>query len=421
MARPARSEALALPAAASIAAGAIHLASAVAERDRTTLAVVLAALGIAQTAWGAVALARGDGPARTGPAGLRAVGSALAVVAFVGWAIAVTTGLPAPPALREPANVGVPDLCAALLALVTAAALVRGALVPASDRVDGAGPADRAADAPDPAMADLSASSGASHRSRQAGSGALVGLVALLGLGGVVAVPAASDARRSERAALAAEAAELASTSGEGTSGRTPGSVPPFDPDRPLDLSGVPTVTAEQEAAATALVAEVLAQREQYPTPEAAYGAGYRSIGDAFTGEEHFIDWSLVDDGRALDPAAPEALVYDVADDGTRTLVSVMFMAPPGTRLDDVPTPGGALTRWHLHGDLCLDPTTDPASVAGTTDATGTCPDGLEELRRFPTLHVWLVRHPCGPFSELEGVGTEPGAAAAGCEHQHGT
>ena len=30
--------------------------------------------------------------------------------------------------------------------------------------------------------------------------------------------------------------------------------------------------------------------------------AGYRSIGDSITGDEHYVKWAYVDDGRILDP-----------------------------------------------------------------------------------------------------------------------
>lgn len=387
-----------LAAVALLGAGTIHLASAVAERDRTAVAAVLAAVGLVQVGWAAatVAIAPAADDARTmTPAPSRrrtAVGLGIAAVSALGWILAVTVGLPAPEELASPVDVGAPDLLAAILALVAAAVLVRSLLVPSTP------------------------SAGASSTSSFGSTGTVAaGALGLLALVGVIAVPAASDARRAERAAAAIEAEGSGAIEGQGAGS---GAVAPFDPARPLDLSGVPTVTPEQESAATALVLAAL--DAPHPTVEEAEALGYRSIGDAFTGEEHLIDWSRVDDGVVLDPSAPEALVYDVAEDGTRTLVSFMFMEPPGTRIDDAPTPGGALTRWHLHGDLCLDPSTAPPSVGGSTDATGTCPSGLEPLRQFPTLHVWLVAHPCGPFSELEGVGTVARSVPAGCEHDHG-
>lgn len=195
--------------------------------------------------------------------------------------------------------------------------------------------------------------------------------------------------------------------------------VAPFDPDGPLDLSGLPTVSPQQQAAAEDLVRSVLDARADLPTFEEAPALGYVSIGDSFTGEEHLLDWQAVLDPATLDPAHPEGLVFDVGSDGERTLAAVMFALPPGARVDDAPTLGGDLTRWHLHGDLCLDPQRTPPAITASTDAARRCPDGLEEQQPMPTLHVWVVAHPCGPFSELEGVGTDPSAVAGGCQHHH--
>jgi hypothetical protein len=197
------------------------------------------------------------------------------------------------------------------------------------------------------------------------------------------------------------------------------GDVPPFDPALPLDLSRVRGVTPAQAAAAEELVAAVAAAAPELASYDDAVAAGYASAGDAFTGVEHLVRWSLLDDGVDLDPTQPEGLVYEVADDGERTLVAMMFLRPPGARSDDAPRPGGPLTRWHEHGDLCVRPGPAPA-VAGLTDAGGRCDAGLEPLRPMPGLHVWVVRHRCGPFAELEGPGVRLDPDAPGCRHEHG-
>lgn len=266
-------------------------------------------------------------------------------------------------------------------------------------------PADAVHDAPQPG-------------SRRRLAGRLVVVAALLAtvVWGVVAV--GDDAPR-----VPAADGEVAGADAPET---VPGSIGPYDPDEPLDLSGLAGVSDEQVAAAEQLVAEVTASADGWRSVEAAEALGYRSIGDAFTGEEHLVDWSLVGDGVDLDPSRPEALVYDVDDDGERTLVAAMFLRPPGTRADDAPDIGGRLTTWHPHGDLCLDEGApgdgggDEPAIAGVTDAAGRCPDGLVELRPMPALHVWLVAHPCGPFAELEGVGVrlDPDVAEA-CAHRH--
>ena len=48
-------------------------------------------------------------------------------------------------------------------------------------------------------------------------------------------------------------------------------------------------------------------------------------------------------------------------------------------------------------------------------------PAGSERQTPSPALRVWVVRHPCGPFSELEGVGDESmGELLGACLHEHG-
>ena len=64
-----------------------------------------------------------------------------------------------------------------------------------------------------------------------------------------------------------------------------------------------------------------------------------------------------------LDADFPESLVYEPQPDGTKQLVSAMFMLPPDTPLEDVPDWGGALMQWHIHDDLCF--TDDPDGTTG--------------------------------------------------------
>ncbi len=153
-----------------------------------------------------------------------------------------------------------------------------------------------------------------------------------------------------------------------------------------------------------------------------AEAAGFRSIGDGGTGFEHFIQWDWIGDDVTLDPNRPESLVYEPRSDGSRTLVSVMYMLAADVALDDVPDIGGALMQWHIHDDLCF--TTGDAPWSGAPPcAGGTCPDGLQHFQPSPMIHVWITPHPCGPFASLEGVGA--GQIAEGeqrlCDHQHGS
>jgi hypothetical protein len=197
----------------------------------------------------------------------------------------------------------------------------------------------------------------------------------------------------------------------------------PYDPERPIDLSGTPGVTPQQQAFAENLIANTLLNLPQWSDPAVAEAAGFRSIGDGATGHEHFIQWSWIDDDVFLDPNHPESLVYEPQPDGSRRLVSAMYMMPASWELSDVPDWGGPLMQWHIHNNLCFD-VSDPDAprVGGLTDAQGGCTAPLEKFGESPMIHVWITAHPCGPFASLEGIGA--GQIADGeerlCDHAHG-
>src|SRR5690606_24824732 len=132
------------------------------------------------------------------------------------------------------------------------------------------------------------------------------------------------------------------------------------------------------------LVADVVRNLPQWADYRVAEEAGFHSIGDGGTGHEHFIQWDWIDDDIALDPDFPESLVYEPQPDGSRKLVSAMFMLPNGTPLDEVPDWGGALMQWHVHGDLCF--TADPVApqVAGTKPIGEPCRPPLTDLGTAP-------------------------------------
>ncbi len=196
-----------------------------------------------------------------------------------------------------------------------------------------------------------------------------------------------------------------------------------YDPTKPIDLSGVDGVTPEQQAAAENLVAVNIVRLPQWADYHTAEAAGYKSIGDGLTGFEHFIKWDSINDDVALDPDHPESLVYVPQPDGSKQLVSAMYMLPDTVALADVPDIGGKLMQWHIHDNLCF--TADPVApqVAGITSADGTCRAGLTKLPTAPMIHVWITPNKCGPFSALEGVGAGqvlPGETT-NCDHVHGS
>lgn len=193
----------------------------------------------------------------------------------------------------------------------------------------------------------------------------------------------------------------------------------PYDPNLPIDLSGTPGVTPEQQAEAENIIAVTLNGLSQWADPAVAEAAGFRSIGDGLTGTEHFINQEYMDNPTIFDPDEPESLVYSV-EGGERRLVAAMYMLQTGTPMDEVPDTGGDLIQWHIHNNLCYSP---EGQVRGITRGDGTCPEGLVKPPETPMVHVWIEPHPCGPFAALEGIGA--GQIAEGeerlCDEAHGS
>jgi hypothetical protein len=54
-------------------------------------------------------------------------------------------------------------------------------------------------------------------------------------------------------------------------------------------------------------------------------------------GNEHFVHWDWINDGKVLDPTRPESLVYKVEPDGRRILEAAMFILPAGYTLSTTP------------------------------------------------------------------------------------
>lgn len=387
---------------ASIGAGAIHATAAGVHSDHRQALWVFIALALFQIGWGALALGVVGGEARPWAGRLTLLAGAAGNAAAVGgWVLAKTNGISFVDGLEEAEKVQAADGIAAGLAAVAAlAALVAlmALVAPGASAVrDGR---------PVPLLSALAA-------------------VATVGL----AVPAMVNAGGHSHAEGAdghahghGAGAEPGSTSeAAGTTAHSHGGSPvPYDPTQPIDLSGTPGVTPEQQARAENLIAITLARLPQWSDTAVAEAAGYRSIGDEATGDEHFINWSLIDDETTLDPDHPESLVYRVERDGTRTLEAVMFMLPSSVTLDTVPDVGGALTQWHVHNDLCF--TTPPdAKVVAIVDEDENCRPPLSKAAAVPMLHVWIEPHACGPFASLDGIGA--GQVREGdermCDHLH--
>lgn len=375
---------LAVAAFASLGAGAIHAAAAGAHGDAQATANAFVLVAVLQIAWGVVALVK---PTRlVGVAGVLINGGAVA-----GWVLAMTAGIGFIDGLDEAASPQLADTMAAGLA----AAAVLGALLSLASRLSWA------------------------HRANPL----------LVGVGGLAALALAAPAmiNTGNHSHAGGDHAGDAAHGHAGDDHAMEEAVQPpqkYDGTLPVDFSGVPGVTPEQQQWAEDLATRTIEELPQWADPADAEAAGYQTIGDGPTGNEHYMKWDAIDDDVLYDPNAPESLVYDVAPDGTRTLAAAMYMLPSSVSLDEVPDMAGPLVQYHIHDDLCfkMDDPTGP-KVRGITNAEGECPPGLDKFQaQAPMMHVWIREHPCGPFAALEGIGG--GQIAEGeevnCNHTHG-
>jgi hypothetical protein len=177
----------------------------------------------------------------------------------------------------------------------------------------------------------------------------------------------------------------------------------PTDPTDPTDLGPItsiddPRLTQEQFDAAVELIVSTAAGMSAFATEEDILAAGYTSIGDGTEpGEyEHFVNWSYLADEFEVDPAHIESIVMKINADGTKRVVSAMYILTLGKTMTDVPDIAGELTTWHDHDNLCFDGT---QLVALATD--GVCPLGVL-VDTPPMLHVWVEANPCGPFAAID-------------------
>jgi len=383
---------------ASLGAGAIHVAAVGVHSEHGQAAAAFALVATFQVAWGVLALLR----APRLVIALGALGNAMAVG---GWLLTRTSGIGFIDGLENAESAGFADGAAAALAAVAVLGAVAYLVAPGALRLPLlAGPVPAAA-----------------------ATGILV-VAAIVAAGGNTHAHGDDHEHRDPAAssdAAAGEAHDHGDTAaGQGEDpGATPAGAVPYDGTLPVDLSGVPGVTPQQEAEAEALVTANIQALPRFADPDVAYAAGYRSVDDSGTGVEHYVNWSLINDGRNLDAQYPESLVYKVERDGGRTLEAAMYVLEPPATLDTVPPLGGPLVQYHVHNDLCWSGEDGAFTVFGAEPLPAPCPAGSHRRLLEPMLHVWIVGNPCGPFAALEGISggqVRPGDEVL-CDHVHGT
>jgi hypothetical protein len=383
-------------AAASAAAGLVHATAAGTHTGDRQLVVLFALTAVAQLAWAAAALVR---PTRL----VLFIGIALNGAAALAWVLSRSFGLPIIDSLSQPEEVGVQDLIAAALGGLAAVGALLAVVNPVR-RSAHAVPAILAGAAvfalAVPAMA-VEHTHGASHDHGHGED------TTEDGHDHRTDADADREATREQRRQERRERREAEEEGegeghdhGDGSGGSETGSGPIISLDDPR-------VTPDQRSAAQSLIDTTTAAMAQYSDPASVEAAGYNSIGDSITGHEHFVNFGYLTDSVDLDPARVESIVFQVNPDGTKELVSAMYILGVGQTTADVPDIAGELTTWHDHQNLCWE----GGRVVGIL-VNGSCTAGTFEATP-PMLHVWMVPNECGPFAGLEGHGGDD------CSHAH--
>jgi hypothetical protein len=151
--------------------------------------------------------------------------------------------------------------------------------------------------------------------------------------------------------------------------------------------------TAAQQRAAVSLVDQTVAAVTPFKSLAAAKAAGYVPLTPTGQKIVHSINPSIYRQGAQLDPALVPVLVYVNTAHGA-VLSAAMYLLPQGAGTSDLPQPGGCLTQWHVHTDLCRG----EGKVVGT-DKAGLCAAGSSNRVTPPMMHVWMTPVTGGPLA----------------------
>jgi hypothetical protein len=150
--------------------------------------------------------------------------------------------------------------------------------------------------------------------------------------------------------------------------------------------------TAAQQHAAVSLVDATVSAAAPYKSLAAAKAAGYIPLTRSGQRIVHYINPAIYRQNHLVDPTSIPVLVYANTSHGA-VLLAAMYLMP---RADDAapPQPGGCLTQWHIHTDLCFS----SGRVVGT-DASAPCTGGSTNAVTQPMMHVWMTPVTGGPLA----------------------
>ena len=155
--------------------------------------------------------------------------------------------------------------------------------------------------------------------------------------------------------------------------------------------------SAHEIEEAEELYAQTVAGISGFEDINVARAAGY-DVDNMFGSDFHAGNSAYQADGRIMDPARPETLVYAVRDEGP-VLLGAMFEMP-GIG-EQGPAVGGPITVWHAHDHVCFALT--PPALAGLQSPFGGCPFGsLTIARTGEMIHVWTLPGAPEVFGNLD-------------------
>jgi hypothetical protein len=155
------------------------------------------------------------------------------------------------------------------------------------------------------------------------------------------------------------------------------------------------TPTKAQQQATVRLVNRSWKAAQKFRNLAAAKAAGYVPITPTGFPVVHYANaaslTATINGGRIIKPRDPQSLVYANTPKGA-VLVATMYITSPLNGA--TPQPGGCLTQWHVHTNLCINGIT---VVGLVSSASPNCPAGSKNYVTPPMMHVWYVPIPGGP------------------------
>ncbi len=161
--------------------------------------------------------------------------------------------------------------------------------------------------------------------------------------------------------------------------------------------------TSAQQQAAVTLVNQTVADAQKYTSLATAKAAGYVPVTRSGARIVHYINPAYYRSGAVLNPNEIPALVYVNTAHGA-VLSAAMYLDP---HVVTPPQPGGCLTQWHIHTDLCFS----SGRVVGN-NSNGSCATGSTNRVTQPMMHVWMTPVSGGPLAPDPPALSEVEAAA---------